>query len=183
MTKSELKIKYLDWMYRLVNDKYYTEGASYSALFRFLNSAEFTYTIEMDENRAYDGVCLRYQFGFERGISVKTIERYLDDTPCSVLEMIAALSLKCEEHIMDDASYGNRTGKWFWGIMRNLGLVKMSDDRFDEKYAEFVIRRLLNREYKRNGEGGLFTIENCAADLRDVEIWYQMCWHLNDILT
>ena len=34
--------------------------------------------------------------------------------------------------------------------------------------------------YKRNGEGGLFTINRRGLDMRSVEIWYQMCWHLQE---
>ena len=58
----------------------------------------------------------------------------------------------------------------------------MSDDMFDKKYATYVINRFLNREYESNGKGGLFTINNCDEDLRNVEIWYQLCWYLDSII-
>ena len=58
----------------------------------------------------------------------------------------------------------------------------MNDAKFSESYADDVITRFLNRRYKRNGEGGLFTVEHCKSDLRSAEIWYQMCWYLDGIL-
>jgi hypothetical protein len=95
--------------------------------------------------------------------------------------MIIALAIRCEETYMDDASIGDRTGQWFWGMIRNLGLGSMVDSRFDKLYVEEVVRRFLDREYEADGTGGLFTIKNCDADLRDVEIWYQLCWYLDTI--
>jgi hypothetical protein len=67
-------------------------------------------------------------------------------------------------------------------MISNLGLSSLNDTRFDSRYLNRVVTRFLNREYERNGEGGLFTVKNCKYDLRTVEIWYQMCWYLDDIL-
>lgn len=50
------------------------------------------------------------------------IASYLDNRPCSVLEMIIALAIRLEEHIMDDPDIGNRTGQWFWDMIVSLGL-------------------------------------------------------------
>ena len=127
------------------------------------------------------GIDLRYRFGYENSYENTMISSYLDNSPCSVLEMLIALAIRCEEHIMDDR-YRNRTGQWFWGMIENLGLRKMTDARFDEDYADEIIQRFLDRRYKRNGEGGLFTVEHCRRDLRTVEIWYQMCWYLDEIV-
>jgi hypothetical protein len=136
----------------------------------------------MDGNRAEDGIDLRYRFGYEQGYDSQTISTFLDNRPCSVLEMLIALAIRCEEHIMDDPDIGNRTGQWFWNMIINLGLGFMDDTKFDENYVKDVISRFLYRKYKRNGEGGLFTVEHCKNDLRTVEIWYQMCWYLDEVL-
>lgn len=182
MTQDELSNKYFNWMYQLVCNNEYNKRLSHRKLLYFLHDVEFTYSIMMDENRAIDGVDLRYRFGYECGYNKSVIAEYLDNGPCSVLEMMIALSIRCEESIMDDPDIGNRTGKWFWDMVTNLGLSAMIDSKFDKEYCEFVIERFLTRKYKRNGEGGLFTIYDTNRDLRDVEIWYQMCWHLNNIL-
>ena len=83
---------------------------------------------------------------------------------------------------MDDPDVGDRTSKWFWLMMENMGLGFMSDNVFDKDEAIEKIDIFLDRRYKRNGEGGLFTIKNPRRDLRKVEIWYQMCWYLDTII-
>jgi len=182
MAKNELKTEYFKWMYQLVCNEKYFNKLSYRKLLHYLHSMDFFYIIEMDKNRAQDGIDLRYRFGYENSIDDSIIQTQLDNRPCSVLEMILALAIRCEEHIMDDEDIGNRTGQWFWNMIVNLDLGSMHDANMDENYANDILQRFLNREYERNGEGGLFTINNCDHDLRDVEIWYQMCWYLNTIL-
>lgn len=182
MTKHEINSKYFEWMYRLVYSKTYTKRFSYRKLLAYLHSIDFNYIIAMDGNRAEDGIDLRYKFGCEHNIRDPIVASYLDDRPCSVLEMMVALSVRCEEHIMDDPDIGNRTGKWFWNMIVSLGLDSMNDSDFDEEYANEVINRFLNREYEQNGAGGLFTISHCRCDLRNIDIWYQMMWYLNEIL-
>ena len=90
-----------------------------------------------------------------------------------------ALAIRCEENIMDDTSYGDRTAQWFWGMITSLGLGDQTDSRIDYIYVDDVIKRFLDRDYEPNGKGGLFTIKNCRQDLRKVEIWYQLCWYLD----
>lgn len=133
------------------------------------------------ENRYDDGIDLRYRFGNEQGYRDSMIASYLDNRPCSVLEMIIALAIRLEEHIMDDPDIGNRTGQWFWDMIVSLGLGSMDDSKFDKAHAIDVIRRFLDRDYGRDGKGGLFTIEHCRYDMRDIEIWYQANWYLDNI--
>ncbi len=180
MTRKELKDAYFNWMYQLVLDEKHSGKLSYRKLLRRLHQTEFTYRIPMDGNRAEDGGDLRYRFGYENGYKGSEIASCLDDKSCSVLEMMVALSIRCEEHIMDDPDIGNRTGQWFWNMIVNLGLGSMNDTKFDVAYVEDIIRKFLEREYKRNGEGGLFTLKHRRCDLRTVEIWYQMCWYLDE---
>ena len=177
MSGHELNNEYFEWMSQFVSN-----ANRYRALLQYLHSVDFTYTIPLDGNRAEDGVELRYRFGHEHGYDSPFIASYLDDSPCSILEMMVALAIRCEEHIMGDPEIGDRTGQWFWEMIENLGLASMRDDRFDETYVDDVIDRFLNREYERNGKGGLFVVSNCNRDLRSMEIWYQMCWYLDDIL-
>lgn len=181
MTRDELNNAYFEWMYQIVCGNRISVKSSYRKLLYFLHDTEFTYTIPMDGNRAEDGMDLRYRFGYENNYSGPMIATYLDDRPCSVLEMLVALAIRCEEHITDDPDAGDRTGKWFWGMIENLDLNSMDDVKFDREYAERIIHKFLNRKYGRNGEGGLFTLQHCQKDLRMVDIWYQMCWYLGEI--
>lgn len=169
--RDNLNNSYFEWLYSLV-----CAGKPYfRKLLRHLHNIEFRYLLEMDENRAADGVALRYRYVYE------THNPCGDHGPCSVLEMLVAMVLRCEEQIMDDPAIGNRTGQWFWTMMINLGLGPMVDDRYDPRYVDEVINRLLNREYGPTGEGGLFTIRNPRRDLRDVEFWHQLLWYLDTI--
>ena len=164
--------RYFNWLYGIMSD----EGeASYRQLFRFLNDVPFIYSIPRDENRAADGVGLRRRYANLIEYNGIICEGY----PCSVLEMMIALAIRCEETIMDDPRYGDRTRQWFWQMINSLGLSSMSDGRFDEESAKYIIDRFLDREYRPNGKGGLFTIRNSKVDLRDVEIWTQLCWYLD----
>lgn len=177
MTRDRLQDCYFVWMCQLVDGKNYERH-----LLMRLHEIDFTYTIPMDSNRAEDGIDLRYRFGRECGYDDAMIAAYLDDRPCTVLEMMIALALRCEEHIMDDPDVGDQTGRWFWIMIDSLGLNNMVGNRYNERYVDATIDIFLNREYKRNGEGGLFTIKHPNCDMRSIEIWYQMCRYLDDIL-
>lgn len=181
MTKNRLSNLYFTWMCSLVsNRKRYAKQPSYSQLLRLLHEIDFQYILPMDGNRESDGINLRYRFGYEEGYEDSMIATYLDDRPCSVLEMMVALALRCEESIMDNPDFGDRKGQWFWGMIVSLGLGNQYDENFDEEYVYFVIDRFLNREYERNGKGGLFTVTRPHRDMRSVEIWYQMNWYLEE---
>ena len=182
MTRDELNNEYFEWLYQFVCDEQYLNGSSYRKLLIYLHSRAFEYSIAMDGNRAEDGVDLRYRFGYEKAYEDSVIASYLDNEPCSILEMMVALAIRCEEHIMDNPDIGNRTGLWFWNMITNLGLGSMSDDNFNRDFVNHIVSRFLNRDFERDGKGGLFRVNRCKQDLRSVEIWYQMCWYLNEVL-
>lgn len=178
MTRNELNTEYFNWMCGLVCER----GRSYRKLMTYLHTVEFTYTIPLDDNRATDGIDLRYRFAYERDYNQAMIAEYLDDKPCSVLEMMVALVNRCEEETTDDPEVGNRTKLWFYNMIVSLGLKSMTDSAFDEEYVSHVIDRFLNRDYSPNGKGGLFTVKNYRRDMRRVEIWNQMHWFLDEVL-
>lgn len=181
MNRIEITNEYFMWLCSLVNSDRFSGPISYDRLLMHLHNTEFVFSIPKDQNRAEDGVNLRYRFAtmHDRRDS-SLIMDYLDG-PCSVLEMMVALAKRCEQTLMDDPLYGNRTGEWFWGMVTNLGLGAMYDTRFDKRLTHNVISRFLNREYEPNGRGGLFTVNHCDHDLRDVEIWDQLSYHLGTI--
>jgi hypothetical protein len=180
ITQDSLNREYFRWLCEFVIGESYSKSTSYLKLLRYLYSVEFTYTIGMDGNRAEDGTDLRYRFAEENDYAYPIVTAYLDDRPCSVLEMMIALAIRCEDRIMADSNEGDRTGQWFWNMVVSLGLGLMTDSRFDEDRAEEIVSRFLNREYARNGKGGLFTVSNRRVDMRSIEIWYQMCMYLED---
>ena len=182
MTYVQLNKEYFGWLQKLVCDTRYSKSLSYRKLLTHLHEIEFTYVNEMDGNRASDGIDLRYRFAYYKNYDWREVASCIDDKPCSVLEMLVALSVRCEEHIMDDPDIGNRTGQWFWNMIVNLGLGSMTDAKFDAAHVEDIIARFLNREYARNGEGGLFTVHNPKYNMQTAEIWWQMMWYLKEVL-
>lgn len=180
MTENELIHEYFEWMYNLVCDD--SPRRSYRKLLSHLNEIDFFYILDMDGNRAEDGIELRYRFGDECGYPDYMIASYLDNRPCSVLEMLIALDIRCEEHITFDPDAGDTFGKLFWVMLENLGLDSMTDRHFDPDQVDDVIDICLNRTYKRNGEGGLFIVNDRGCDMRSVEIWYQMMRYLDTVL-
>ena len=181
MYKSELDNLYFNWLYQLVCNDLYSVRSSHRKLLMRLHSIEFSWLIDLDENRAYDGLGLRRRFEYESACDRGLMDLYFKDRPCSVLEMMIALSMRCEESIMSDPNCGNRTGQWFWSMIVSLGLGGITDQRYNREYVDNVIFRFLTRNYDQDGKGGLFTIPDCGVDLRDVQIWTQMCWYLDSI--
>lgn len=179
MARTRIERDYFDWMYDLVCGHRYGKRTSFRQLLLYLHEVEFKDFIPNDSNRGEDGVDLRYRYAYENDLDCD-IDLYLTG-PCTVLEMMIALAIRCEESIMDDPAVGNRTAQWFWKMIVNLGLGDQMDGRFDVDYVWEVVEIFLNREYEPNGRGGLFYIKNTTEDLRNVEIWVQMLWYLNSI--
>ena len=170
--------EYFEWLCELIDIDRFSKSVSYRKLLMHLHNIEFTWFIPHDDNRADDGIQLRRKYGLYR--EDVTLSRYIAG-PCSVLEMMVALAIRCEGY-MDDTQMGNRTGQWFWGMIHNLGLSPMIDSKFDRDYVDDIIARFLNREYEPDGKGGLFTVKHCTQDMRTVEIWCQLNWYLGSIM-
>ena len=178
MTDENMRRKYFEWLCGFV--KPFVLNRSYRFLMLHLFRTDFYAVIPMDENRASDGIELRYRFGREKRIRMSDIANVLDVKDCSVLEMMVALSLRCEEQIIDDPDVGDRTRKLFWSMINNLGLNRMDDESYDSFEVEDRLDIFMNREYKPDGTGGLFKLRKTRHDLRNVEIWYQMMWYLSE---
>ena len=177
---------YFEWLCGLVNTHNH-QSSRYKKLLLFLHDTSFRYSIARDGNRYEDGIDMRYQYGVESGTSQRLIALALDGKPCSMLEMMVALACRCEQQIMSNADFGNRTGEWFWEMVQSLGLEEMTNRYFYERFCEETINRFLNRDYSPDGRGGLFTIDLdrmglYSVDLRNCEIWYQATWYLNQVL-
>lgn len=169
---------YFDWMCALVG----VQPRYFGNLMLFLHNKEFYYTIPMDGNRLEDGISLRYRYGLEAGIDDVIIAEELDKTKeASVLEMMVALALKCEEHIMGNPDMGDRVALWFHEMLDSLGLSYMDDAHFNAMIAEMVIDRFLRHDYAPDGRGGLFTVPSSPKDMRCAEIWTQANLYFNTI--
>lgn len=166
---------YFDWLYFTVVSP--DERYSYRKLLSALHTIEFKHFIEYDENRAFDGVNLRWYYvedgGDDHILSWKE--------SCTVLEMLVALAMHMDNIVGDD--YGKiDIFKWFWLMIENLDLAWMTDDKFDKRYVIDRVNMFMTRTYEPDGDGNIIYIPDCEEDLRQIEIWQQMCWYLDSIL-
>ena len=137
MDRDELDNLYFNWLYQLVCNDLYSKAASHRKLLMRLHSIDFTWVIDMDENRALDGVALRERFEDECACESGIMNLYFQGRPCSVLEMMIALSIRCEEDIMSDPTCGNRIGQWFWSMIVSLGLGGITENMWTMLYLGF----------------------------------------------
>lgn len=101
----------------------------------------------------------------------------------SVLEILCALSVECEDTLMHNDDKGNRTCQWFWMMLYNLCINVYDDDNYTNRSAEDIedkVYTFLTRSYDYYGEGGLFTVNNPYYDMREAPIWEQLNWYLNE---
>lgn len=170
MSSKSLEEEYFNWLVDQVN------ASKYSSLCEQLYNTSFNGYIPNDDNREEDGVLLRTQFLDEFGL-------YSNDDwisrQCSMLELILGISyrLSYDSNMDMDA--------WFWELLDNLKLSQYSNTKYDSKQVNVITKKLNNRTYKSNGDGGLFPLKSHNEDQRKIEIWYQMSAYLleNNLLS
>ncbi len=170
---------YFNWLCaKVIKIRYNkTPSTTFWRLFRTLHNIEFIWLVPMDDNRIGDGKYLRYYFILETGIEDDLDWRH--NTPCSVLEMLIAFSVRCEFQASDlvgDAKH------WFWKFLYNLGLTEANDSSdITEEQIRDVIDVFIWRTYDYNGRGGIFPLEDARQDQRKVEVFYQLFDYLMDL--
>ena len=66
-------------------------------------------------------------------------------------------------------------------MISNLELDDMTDSKFKTTKVKDAIYRFMYREFEPDGGGNIIKIEDCESDLREIDIWWQMCWYLDSI--
>lgn len=174
MVVKSLLDDYYDWLLEQA-DIFLPEHRNYERLLRELHRTTFTWIIPMDENRDMDAVELRKEFLFDCGY-----HRYeLWNTPRSVLEVLLAFSRRIEIEITGEPG-NDDISRWFWVMLGNLGLMKFSDDRFVKEEVDKILGIWLDRKFKKNGSGSIFSVKKSGVNMTDVEMWYQMHYYLNE---
>lgn len=164
---------YFNWLCaKVFQEANPTPSNTYWCLLRTLYSTEFVYVLQGDSHRVADGLDLRSEFLIE--LDIPPFDEFML-IPCSVLEMLIALSRRAEFQTDEPAR------DWFWEFLDNMGLKAYNDANGDtsEEITE-VLNIFIWRTYRSDGYGGIFPIVNPLHDQRKVEIWYQLCEYLND---
>ena len=170
------KQAYIEWLCEQVSlDTDINNPEGYLKLAEILYKKEFYTIVPNDENRERDGINLRNYYEEFVGLGVDS--SYLSGS-CSCLEMMIALAIRMDE-TTDETS-----NRWFWVILRNLGLLAYTNRvYFEEPNSAFeideILDTMLSRTYSKTGKGSMFPQKkSCQHDMRTTEIWYQMQTYL-----
>lgn len=180
MTREPLEERYFKWLYRQVASSRITDPQrSYWSLLRIMHATEFTWYIHNDDNRAEDGKELRAEFYNAQHDSHDIL---WDQLGCSFLEMMIGLARRLS------FNGGGAPADWFWHLVDNLGLSDCNDYNMERRgnavlysvRVEEALERVIDRNYDRNGDGGLFPLRRPGRSQTRVEIWEQMHSYLNE---
>ena len=129
-----------------------------------------------DENRAVDGLSLRYEFRDE-GLMDVFSEGFFD-RPCSCLEMLIAFSRRLECEILACPGEQN-VPRLFWFFIENLGIGPMEDGLFEPGFVEKKIDLWLKRVPISRGGVSIFGDFRGDSSKNIGPIWLQMRDFLN----
>ena len=145
----------------------------YTLLLRQLFDRNYTWEMPLDGDRETWGLTLRDKFMDEMG----ALACGKENEPCSMLEMMVRLAINVEDQYSfeSDSDFYDHVSDWFWGMISSMGLYKNDDYAYDPRKTDISIDRVLNRGYRRDGKGGLFTLEvnEKHVDMRNTDIWHQ----------
>lgn len=163
---------YYRWLVQFLGDEYLE--MNYQKLLYKLYATDFYWELEYDGNRATDGLYLRTLFTEEMRGNLG-VSKIVTGAPCSVLEMLLALAKKTEHDIMYNPFYGDRTCKWFWVMLENLGLDIYDDYGYFEESVDRILYVFMHHLYASDGSGGgMFPNKFVERDLRKTDIWWQL---------
>jgi len=156
---------YYDWLLTVI--EYIPGDYVYDEVFDLMFNTPFRWSVPNDDNRAGDGIELRYDFMEYEGWNTMPLE----GEPCNVLEMLIALAQRIENDIMWDGEH-DRTAKWFWEMVRNLGF--WSEKVGNRANYKEIIDCWLDRKPRKSGQVTTFPTKKWAkTDQKNIEIWYQ----------
>ena len=170
MADNGLDERYLSWLCsQVANVKTRARVRSHRKLFEQMHETIFVAIVPFDENRVADAHDLRYEFLDQAEDEQGDLEWMR--SPCSMLELFVILSRQLAFEMDDPVTL------WFWHLIETLDLEQFNDRKYDD-YAQEAIARTLDRviwrQYKPDGHGGLFPLRNPKLDQRRLELWYQL---------
>lgn len=173
---STIVSKYKRWLFNKVRVN--GEDHSYFILLDELYKYAWWSMLPDDQNREADGLCLRAEFtGSDESMDVK-YSIFTSDQPVTVLEVLIGIAQRMAYILYDPEERDDGLIPYFWELISNLGFDSLNDEEFYDHGGKAVVRKtlhkLLYREYRRNGTGGLFPIRGSIYDQREQTIWQQL---------
>ncbi len=175
---------YYQWLWEQVADEELM--GAYSCLVLRLYDKEYYYVHPMDRNRDLDGRELRKEYLKVAGEGDEI--PVFESSASSVLEVLVAFT---ERIVYQTEGFvrNNSRKRWFWEMLRNLGLTKFVDSKFGLGVGNAEIDEILDRWMSGNingdGVGGPFPVETkrtlvgeCRDDFRKLDLYYQFIGYL-----
>lgn len=169
--------RYFEYLLSIIDMQYVD---TYRILLNILFSTEFRWSIHNDDNRATDGIEIRYDFEQDCNI---TDDEFMELMllPCSVMEAICGLAIRMDLVMRDPQE--PHINRWFWEMINNLGLLEYDDRSFERGLWNFtdvknVLDIFMDRQYDELGHGGLFPRTVCDKNQKEIELYSQMNGYL-----
>jgi hypothetical protein len=166
---TRLDVEYYRWLVDQIDIR---NGNTFNKLFEIMHNVEFIWTIQGDDSRVADAIELRQEFTNER-------EPNLNLGSATFLEVVIALSRRAafisgEEKLAP---------QWAWILLKNIHVHTASDPLSPDKTMHLNDRLnvVIWRQYREDGHGGFFPLQNPEQDQTQVEIWYQMNAYINEM--
>jgi hypothetical protein len=165
--------KFIDELYFswLVDGILLPESKPYYELLSLLHNSEFVWLLSGDDNRAEDGLNLRYEF---INYNQEEVDQMWLSERCSLLELLVSFS----NHAQFQTGINARD--WFWEFVSNLDLLKYSDDNFNFDAVSDKLYDFVWRTYHYDGTGGILPIKEPQEDQREIELWYQLSKYISE---
>lgn len=154
----------------------------YVTLLQCLDGEEFRFSVELDGNRAVDGVMLREEYG-----GAENVRRF---GPCTVLEMLIGTLRRADDEYVIDPEI-ELSVEWFWETLAQMDLLRFADPMglsygraWDVRDVRKRVDRAMDREYDRDGADGFWYVPGARSDWRKMDLWGQLArwvaWRYSD---
>lgn len=150
---------------------YLNEFRNYNKLLSTLNTIEFIWSIDFDENRALDGYDLRLDYQDEYEVELVG--------NATVLEVLVALARRIDEEYIGTPGE-EHPEMIFWEMICNLGFVGLSDNHYREEPVVRGIDKWMERRFGPDGLWSIFPLGHTDRDQRKIEIWAQMLEYISE---
>ena len=149
----------------------------YDDLFLYMHEIDYVYLNQKDHAREEDGLLLREKFVDCKHKFAKT--DHFENTPCSVLEVLAALAYRMDGEWTGDPS-DPRPDTMFMEMLHNLGVLRYKS----EHHTIVRINSWMRGEISYYGEGGVFPLKKKGSrikkDQRGLSLWEQMMCYIRE---
>ena len=161
--------EYFNYLVQKIN------GQDYINLLSELHQTHFYPLIELDKNRVTEA-----KENLRDGLPYSPRTEYI-----SIFELLVSLAIEHDNRVRRHNDKNN-TANWFWLFMCNCSLNIYDDIYFSQK-KEYCLNKIHewcsifnNRTYRRDGFGSPFPLNNPPKDMRKTELFYQLCWYINE---